>query len=79
MVCLPLDYVSGFLFGLNATRVKPELRERVILYQRECYKVLAEAFNEGRLTSEPTFNELSCIWLASKFYLKRRSNRIQHS
>jgi len=58
MVCLPLDYVSGFLFGLNANRVKPELRERVILYQRECYKVLAEAFSEGRLTAEPTFNDL---------------------
>lgn len=58
MVCLPLDYISGFLFGLNADRVKPELRERVILYQRECYKVLAEAFKEGRLTAEPSFDEL---------------------
>lgn len=58
MVCLPLDYVSGFLFGLNANRVKPELRERVILYQRECYKVLAEAFSEGRLTVDPDFNDL---------------------
>lgn len=58
MVCLPLDYVSGFLFGLNADRVKTELRERVILYQRECYKVLAEAFKEGRLITEPTFDDL---------------------
>jgi hypothetical protein len=44
MVCLPLDYIAGFLFGVNADRVKPELRERVILYQRECYRVLADAF-----------------------------------
>jgi ferritin-like metal-binding protein YciE len=58
MVCLPLDYISGFLFGLNADRVKSELRERVILYQRECYKALAEAFQEGRLTAEPSFDEL---------------------
>ena len=58
MVCLPLDYISGFLFGLNADRVKPELRERVILYQRECYKVLAEAFKEGRLTTDPGFENL---------------------
>ena len=60
MVCLPLDYVSGFLFGLNADRVKAEKRERVILYQRECYKVLAEAFYEGRLTltDDETFDEL---------------------
>jgi len=58
MACLPLDYVSGFLFGLNASRVKSELRERVILYQRECYKVLADAFSEGRLTAEPSFDDL---------------------
>lgn len=58
MLCLPLDYLSGFLFGINANRVGPELRERVIRYQRECYKTLAEAFQEGRLTSDPTFSEL---------------------
>ena len=58
MICLPLDYVSGFLFGLNAERVKPELRQRVILYQKECYKVLAEAFQEGRLSADAVFSEL---------------------
>lgn len=52
MLCLPLDFISGFLFGINEDRVKPELRERVIRYQRECYKVLADAFNEGRLTDD---------------------------
>jgi hypothetical protein len=44
MSCLPLDYINGFLFGINANRVKPELRDRVITYQRECYQVLAAAF-----------------------------------
>jgi hypothetical protein len=58
MQCLPLDYVSGFLFGINADRVKPELKDRVIRYQRECHKVLAEAFREGRLTADPTFDDL---------------------
>lgn len=58
MQCLPLDYVSGFLFGISADRVKPELKERVLRYQRECYKVLSEAFREGRLTAEPTFDDL---------------------
>ena len=58
MLCLPLDYVSGFLFGINATRVREDLREKVIKYQRECYKVLAEAFQDGRLTADPTFDSL---------------------
>ena len=37
-LCLPLDYLSGWLFGINASRVKDAVRERLIRYQRECYK-----------------------------------------
>ena len=44
MIALPLDFLNGFLFGISADRVKSELRERVILYQRECYRILADAF-----------------------------------
>lgn len=58
MLSLPLDYISGFLFGISVNRVKPELQERLIQYQRECYKTLAEAFSEGRLTTDPTFTSL---------------------
>ena len=58
MLALPLDYISGFLFGINADRFKPEVRDRLIRYQRECYRVLAEAFTEGRLTADPAFDDL---------------------
>jgi len=58
MLALPLDYLSGFLFGINASRVKENVRDRLIRYQRECYKVLNEAFQEGRLTADPSFSEL---------------------
>ena len=58
MLCLPLDYLSGFLFGINAARVKEELRERLITYQERCYKVLSEAMQEGRLTTSPDFEDL---------------------
>ncbi len=44
LLCLPLDYLNGWLFGVNAARVKPEIRERLIRYQKECYRVLAQAF-----------------------------------
>ncbi|HET9222625.1 MAG TPA: phage antirepressor N-terminal domain-containing protein [Roseiflexaceae bacterium] len=44
MLCLPLDYLPGWLFGINAARVKPELKERIILYKRECYRRLWDAF-----------------------------------
>jgi hypothetical protein len=58
LLALPLDYLSGFLFGINAERVKEEYRADVIRYQRECYKVLSEAFQEGRLTGDATLAEL---------------------
>ena len=56
--CIPLSYLNGWLFGINAKRVKEEIRDRLILYQERCYDVLAEAFQEGRLTAEPEFDEL---------------------
>jgi hypothetical protein len=42
--CLPLDKLNGWLFGVSAARVRPELRERLVQYQRECFDVLAEHF-----------------------------------
>ncbi|MAU00647.1 MAG: hypothetical protein CL608_26175 [Anaerolineaceae bacterium] len=56
--CLPIDYLNGWLFGINAKRVKEEVRERLILYQENCYKVLAEAFREGQLTTDVSFDDL---------------------
>ncbi len=50
--CLPLDMLHGFLFGINSTRVRDDMQERVRRYQRECYRVLAEAFQDGSLTTD---------------------------
>lgn len=58
MLALPLDYVSGFLFGVNANRAKEEIREKLILYQEKCYIVLSEAFFEGRLSTDTDFDAL---------------------
>lgn len=44
MLCLPLEFLHGWLFGVTATRVKSEYREAVIRYQREVYRVLWRAF-----------------------------------
>ena len=42
--CLKLDYLNGWLMGVDAKRVKPEARADVIDYQRECHRVLFEHF-----------------------------------
>ena len=55
MSCLPLDFLNGFLFGINPSRAKPEVQEQLIRYQRECYRVLADAF--GR--AEPSTDHLT--------------------
>ena len=52
--CLPLDMLHGFLFGVNASRARAEIREKLIRYQRECYRILYEAFQDGRLTADAT-------------------------
>ena len=44
---LPLDMLNGWLFGINTSRVKPELRESLIAYQRECFSVLADYWTKG--------------------------------
>jgi hypothetical protein len=56
--CLQLDYLNGWLFSINANRVKPEVRQRLVFYQERCYQVLAEAFREGRLTADPELDDL---------------------
>jgi hypothetical protein len=43
-ICLPAEYINGWLFGIDENRVKPELREKLIAYKREAYVVLAKAF-----------------------------------
>lgn len=54
VLCLPLDFLPGWLFGISADRVKPELRERIMRYRRECYRRLWEAFKHDILaTAEP--------------------------
>ena len=58
MVCLALKFLPGWLFGLSVNRIKKELREKIIRYQRESYDILWEAFQEGRLTTDPSFDDL---------------------
>lgn len=55
MLCLPLDMLNGWLFGVDANRVKPELRAIVIAYQRECYRVLDAHFRGKALAQNEIY------------------------
>ncbi len=55
---LRVDLVPLWLSGISIKSVKDEIRPKLEQYQREAAKVLWEAFQNGRLTTDPTFDEL---------------------
>jgi P22_AR N-terminal domain len=44
MLCLPLDKLAGWLFGLTVSKVGADLAPRLELYREECFKVLWREF-----------------------------------
>lgn len=50
-LCLPLELLPGFLFGLTPGKVRPELQEKIIRYRRECYRRLWDTFKSDILQS----------------------------
>ena len=53
MLCLPLEYLPGWLFTINAARVRDGLQEKITQYRRECFKVLWRAFQAEALGQTP--------------------------
>ncbi|KVX06423.1 hypothetical protein ASL22_13235 [Alcaligenes faecalis] len=66
MVCLPVDYLNGWLFGIHTSQVKPEIRQRLEDYQRECYQVL-NAYWGGDQVSNPREPQQSEILVAQAY------------
>jgi len=44
LLCLPLDLLPGYLFGIDTRRVKPALVDKLNRYRSDCFRVLWEAF-----------------------------------
>lgn len=64
MVCLPLEYLPGWLFGLNASKVRAGLADKIMYYRRECFHVLWQAFKADILPPTPPAGDLSGAALA---------------
>ena len=47
-LCMPLRKLPGWLMTIQPTRVKPEIREKILRYQNECDDVLWEYWTKGR-------------------------------
>lgn len=44
---LPVEMFHGWLFTIDASRVKPEAKDKLLAYQQECFDVLHSYFTEG--------------------------------
>ena len=44
--CMPIEYLNWWLFGIDESRVKEEIREDIIAYKKECYISLYEYFQK---------------------------------
>jgi len=42
--CIPLEKLNGWLFTINPNKVKPEVKQKLIAYKNECFKVLYNHF-----------------------------------
>jgi len=51
MLCLELEYLPGWLFGISPSRVKSEIAPKLVRYREECFKVLWRAFQTDLLRS----------------------------
>jgi len=49
MVCLPYEFIFGWLFTINPKNVKPEAQEAVAKFRIECYQALYNHFAEPRV------------------------------
>lgn len=55
VVAIPINQLHGWLCTLSAARAKPEIREKLVTYQKECYEVLHSYFTRGQALN-PRFN-----------------------
>lgn len=56
MICLPIEYINGWLFGIDIKRCKPEIRETLIMYKKECYQALYNYWNKPQQLALPMVN-----------------------
>ena len=64
LLCLPLRYLNSWLFGISSSRVREELREKLIQYQRECYDALARAFQGTAASPSSALTQIRDMALA---------------
>lgn len=62
MICLPLRKLPAWMYSINLSKIKPDLREKIGNYQGECDEVLWQYWTNGFASrpgiSQPTIPQL---------------------
>lgn len=66
MACLPLGYLNGWLLSIDVNRVKPEIKDGLIQYQKECYKVLSDYWFKGVAINQRRSNRSNPLWVEAR-------------
>ena len=79
MFCLPVKYVFGWIFSIDASKVNEEAKPAFMKYKRECYDTLYEHFfgaqaNRTKALVEKTQAELGILSLNKKLDEERKEN-----
>ena len=74
MLCLPLEFIYGWLFTIDANLIAEARREKVAAFQRECYDVLYRHF-AGSLRRRVEENEAEIAALKAVNDASYRSKR----
>nr|DAH08461.1 MAG TPA: repressor domain protein [Bacteriophage sp.] len=57
MICLPIEYLNGWLFGIDINRCNPEIRDTLIKYKKECYQALHDYWFNGKAERKTTADD----------------------
>lgn len=57
MICMPIKKLNGWLFSINPEKVRPDLKEKVICYQEECFEALYNYWHFGKAERKTTVDE----------------------
>lgn len=62
MVCLPEEYLQGWLFKVPSSRYEGERKEKLLFYKRECYKALHDYWTKvAEVNQAATMKQLKAM------------------
>lgn len=72
MLCMPLKKLNGWLFSINPEKVRPDLKEKVIRYQEECFEALYNYWHFGKAERKTTVDERTGLRDAVNMLVSKR-------